>query len=86
MDARITGDQNKAGSAYSAEKLMETTVYFDISDLLSFLKASPVVTGIQRVQVEAILALQNENETANRVKCACFGSDFVWRTVSIKAF
>ena len=64
----------------------ENTAYFDITDLLSFLDKSPIVTGIQRVQVEAILALQGGEQPGGDCKCAYFGSDFVWRAVSVGEF
>jgi glycosyltransferase involved in cell wall biosynthesis len=61
------------------------TIYFDITDLFSFLENSPMVSGIQRVQVEAIRA-QGANVGDQEVRCARFCEDHVWRSASLQPF
>lgn len=67
--------------AGSAEQSTMTTVYFDVTELLVFLNTSPIVTGIQRVQVEAILARDSERHPERPIKCIIFGPDQIWRTL-----
>ena len=65
----------------AAEKSTTTTAYFDITELLAFLTTSHIVTGIQRVQVEAILASVGERDVERPSICIIFGSDRVWRAL-----
>lgn len=58
-----------------------TTDYFDITELLVFLNTTSIVTGIQRVQVEAILARAGECDAERPFKCIVFGPDQIWRTL-----
>jgi len=53
----------------ATEQSTMTTAYFDITELLAFLKTSPIVTGIQRVQVEAILAGVGDRDAQRPTKC-----------------
>jgi len=65
---------------------LNKTAYFDITSLLEFLKKSPTVTGLERVQVDALLAQEAQYDLASNSACIVFGQDFKWRSVSIKDF
>ncbi len=65
---------------------MDKAVYFDITSILEFLKKSPTVTGLERVQVDTILAQEAEPDLTDNSACIVFGPDFKWRAVSIKDF
>ncbi len=69
-----------------AEQFTMTTAYFDITELLWFLKATPIVAGIQRVQVEAILARACESYAGRYTECIFFDCDRTWRTLSVDLF
>ncbi|WP_156842304.1 glycosyltransferase family 4 protein [Novosphingobium aquimarinum] len=59
-----------AAPASPADPTLNLAMVFDVSDLIGFWRASRLPTGIQRVQIEAIMgALQRENGRAIRLCC-----------------
>jgi len=63
---------------------IRSRILFDVTDLLNFLEYSKNVTGIQRVQLEAVRAQISDENT--KVECCYFSRDRLWHTMAAPRF
>lgn len=80
---RLIGRSNETGPlaspgpvAHQSQDYTPGVVWFDVSDLLFFLRRNPNVTGIQRVQLEGTLAMLLDDPIRNR--CCFFPKNGEW--------
>lgn len=65
--------------AHGVNKLQRGALHFDVTDLLSFLRMSRTVSGIQRVLIYVIRALHDSSTQDHPTYCVFYGSDDRWR-------
>ena len=60
--------------------------YFDVTNLVNFLSANQHVTGIQRLQMEAVIVPYFEVSERKHFSCCFFGDDKKWHSVDYEKF
>jgi glycosyltransferase involved in cell wall biosynthesis len=60
--------------------------YFDITNLIEHLKTNIHVTGIQRIQMESVMASYFDEELRLNMSCCYFGKDRKWHQVNLNDF
>ncbi len=76
--------QNAIDASPTGQDRPHGVVWFDVTDVLAFLRKQPNVTGIQRVQLECTLAMLLDDPEHN--KCCFFPENGEWLELNVRDF